>query len=238
MEFHPVANIFPLMVESEIASLAKNIAEIGLLEPIWLDAEGRIIDGRNRFLACQRAKVEPKFQTYDGAQPIEFVVSMNLHRRHLSESQRGMVAAEIANLKNGQRADMASRSQADYIYTPPVSIEQAAEMLNVSRATVSNAKVVLRDGTPEQIAAVRDGSAAVYPLAKELRAANQSPEKIDPRVGSFRRAFAVVVQACANTVGMHVPAFPPDIAESCVNDIDEAIRNLKRLKQMVKENRL
>lgn len=166
-EFHPVANIFPLMVESEIADLAADIKAHGLRESIWLEQDGKIIDGRNRFVACQRAKVEPTFRTWSGeGSLIEFVVSLNLKRRHLNESQRGMVAAEIANLKRGHVATQKAEVE---ISTPIITVPEAAAMLNVSRDTVFHAKTVLKEGTPEEIAAVKRGEAAASTVAKQIR---------------------------------------------------------------------
>lgn len=166
-EFHPVANIFPLMVESEIASLAADIKIHGLREPIWTDAEGKIIDGRNRFVACQRAKVEPTFRAWDGeGSLVEFVVSLNLKRRHLNESQRAMVAAEIAKLEHG--ANQHRKEEGEICPSSP-TLEQAASMLNVSRASVVSAKKVLSEGTAEEIDAVKRGDAAASTIAKQIR---------------------------------------------------------------------
>jgi len=62
-EFHEIAGIFPLMEKEELEALTKDIAENGLQEPIIL-YEGKILDGRNRYLACLQAGVEPWFKQY------------------------------------------------------------------------------------------------------------------------------------------------------------------------------
>jgi ParB-like chromosome segregation protein Spo0J len=57
---HPVADLFPMLAGDEMQSLADDIAERGLLHPIVLDTEGRILDGRNRYAACEIAGVDQR----------------------------------------------------------------------------------------------------------------------------------------------------------------------------------
>ena len=94
LEFHPVSEIFPLMQGEQYDQLIQDIRDHGLLEPIWLH-EGQIIDGRNRYRACLEANVEPETRVWNGdGSLVEFVVSLNLRRRHLTSSQRAAGAAE------------------------------------------------------------------------------------------------------------------------------------------------
>jgi len=93
MEFHPVANIFPVMAAQELKELQDDIAQNGLLEPIWV-YEGQILDGRNRYLACQHLNLDPKVKIYQGSTPIEFILNRNLHRRHLTVSRKVAIAVE------------------------------------------------------------------------------------------------------------------------------------------------
>lgn len=97
---HPLANIFPLMAADEYVALKSDIRQYGLREAIWI-LDGQILDGRNRFKACQEVGVTPILKEYEGDDPAAFVVSLNLKRRHLSESQRAMVAAKLANMPRG-----------------------------------------------------------------------------------------------------------------------------------------
>ena len=93
MEFHPIAEIFPLLESDELERLAADIKANGLHHSLWT-YEGKILDGRNRWLACQIAGVEPRVRKYEGASPFAFVVSENLERRHLSVTQRVAMAVE------------------------------------------------------------------------------------------------------------------------------------------------
>ena len=67
LEFHPVADLFPLLQGEAFQKLVADIQQNGLLEPILVDAERRIIDGRNRYLACLQAGVEPRFTEWQQA---------------------------------------------------------------------------------------------------------------------------------------------------------------------------
>jgi hypothetical protein len=89
---HPLCALFPRLVGDEFAALVADIAAQGLREPIVLLGE-EILDGGNRYAACVAAGVEPRFVTFSGADPVAFVLSANLHRRHLSTGQQAVVVA-------------------------------------------------------------------------------------------------------------------------------------------------
>jgi ParB-like chromosome segregation protein Spo0J len=160
--FHPLADIFPLLEGDEFASLVEDIREHGLLTQIVL-YEGAILDGRNRYRACVEAGVEPQFETYDGENPLAYVVSFNLKRRHLDESQRAMVAARIANLPLG-----ANQHRSGQLADAPTQ-EQAASMLNVGERSVRRAREVLDEGAPELVEAVDRGAVSVSAAADVAR---------------------------------------------------------------------
>ncbi len=153
---HPVAALFPLMPEAELAALAADIRANGLRSPIVLDHQGEtIVDGRNRREACKRAGVVPKTRRLrQDENSFDFILSLNARRRHLDESQRGMVAGRIANLRQGARTDLASIEAKSEGW---ISQVEAARRLNVGRATVQRAKAVLENGAPELVEAVDAG---------------------------------------------------------------------------------
>lgn len=94
LEFHPIANIFPLMTGAEYDALVSDIAEHGQREAIWLH-DGMVLDGRNRLRACNELGLVPELREYTGDDPQAFVVSLNLHRRHLTREQRDEVIRQL-----------------------------------------------------------------------------------------------------------------------------------------------
>jgi hypothetical protein len=92
---HPLAALFPMMAEDELAELAEDILTNGLMHPIVVDADGVLIDGRNRLAACEKAGVAPVYQELNGHDAPAFIVSANLARRNLSKGQQAMALAMI-----------------------------------------------------------------------------------------------------------------------------------------------
>jgi protein gp37/ParB-like chromosome segregation protein Spo0J len=155
MELHELAKLFPPMTPAEFAGLKKSIAEQGLRDPVTV-YDGKIIDGRNRWRACAELGLKAQTTTLPkGEDPLAFVLAKNLERRHLDESKRAMIAARIANLRDGRP----KKDKTGGI--PPVSVPAAGELLGVDRTTVSAARVVLERGAPELVRAVEAGRVAV-----------------------------------------------------------------------------
>ena len=100
MKAHPAAELFPLMDGDEFDALVSDIATHGLLSPIVVH-DGRILDGRNRWRACEVATVDPRtaeWQSVNGQSPTDFVVSANLLRRQLTKDQAACVAVGLVPL--------------------------------------------------------------------------------------------------------------------------------------------
>lgn len=163
LEFHPIANVFPLIDGREFDELADDIRANGVREPVIL-YEGQILDGRNRYRASQIAGVDCPMQTYQGDDPVGFVVSLNLRRRHLSEGQRAHVAGLVANMRQGERTDIQPSANLQ-----KVSVGDAAKLLNVSERSVQNARFVQDHGIPELQEKVAKGAVAPSTAADVAR---------------------------------------------------------------------
>ena len=172
---HPAADIFPMLTGVELEELAHDIAENGLLEPVWLwrdpeDGTEYLLDGRNRKAACAESGAELKTRYYNGTDPISFVVSLNIRRRHLNEGQKGIVALELVPLYEEQGRKEKARAVAEanarepkrssdgadrHHLKPdepkkraPKSTDKAAKAVGTSGRTVARAKRI-REKAPE-----------------------------------------------------------------------------------------
>lgn len=262
-DFHPVAELFPLMTGTAFDELVRDIQVNGLREPIWT-YEGKIVDGRNRFNACLKGGVSPRYHEWSGAGDlIAFVVSLNLHRRHLSESQRAMVASKIAGGTHGgdRHSETFKTGKTDL---KPVTVVGAAELLNVNKGSVSQAKTIRRDGTPEVVAAVEDGRMSLKAAARlvhqpedvqrEAAAESCKPksERVAPTNGkttftkthSGRKAPEAVRGAIGTLVGLATgldsftakdAAPTPDEAKQWERDLLSVISAVNRFRRQLKE---
>ena len=167
---HPIADIFPLISGKEFVELKEDIRKHGVLQPVVL-YEGRILDGRNRYRAAQEVGAEIPTTEYLGNDPVGYVVSMNLARRHLNESQRAMIAAELANMPPHRPPKGAN-------LPPSTSAAEAARKLNVSERSVKTAKKVKREAIPEVVEKVQAGEMPVSVAAKVAELPEQDQEEI------------------------------------------------------------
>ena len=141
LEIDPVANLLPSMSEEEFQGLKSDIEQNGQREPI-ITHNRRLIDGRHRLRACNELGIVPRVEERSLDDPLQFVLSLNIHRRHLNESQRAMIAAQlnqnVGELRGGEK----------------ITINRAAEMMNVSRTSVTRALKVNKGSVPKILEAI------------------------------------------------------------------------------------
>jgi ParB-like chromosome segregation protein Spo0J len=162
-----------MMSDQEYEGLKKDIAENGQEEPIvaW---QGKLIDGRNRLKACEELGIEPDWVELDEeADPVKYVISHNLHRRHLDESQRAMVGARLRKVFDDEAKERQKlskgRGQKGVENLPHLnegkSRDKAGEAVAVSGKSVDAATKVLTEGTPELAEMVDRGKVKVSKAA-------------------------------------------------------------------------
>jgi hypothetical protein len=139
---HPAADLFPMVSDAELDELAKDIDANGQRSPlsIWRslpEAEWQLLDGRNRVAALARLvdgedrirgaiTVANQYEAH--IDPVAFVISANIRRRHLTPEQKRDLIAKVL------RADSTRSDRA------------VAAATQVSHHTVASVRNDLRDG--------------------------------------------------------------------------------------------
>jgi hypothetical protein len=164
LKIHPACELFPLMSAEELKVLGEDIKANGLKAPIaiWcadLDAYERnelfLLDGRNRLDAMEAVGLEVVHQEGDSFQlavhlfhyffgdrkagdPFAYVISTNIHRRHLTADQkRDLVAGVLkAQPERSDRA-IASITKVDHKTVAPIraDLERRGEIPHVEART-------------------------------------------------------------------------------------------------------
>lgn len=225
VKFHEYANIFPMLDGDALDRLKEDVRMHGVREPIvFLD--GHILDGRNRYMVARDLGIEYPRIEYDGFDPLAFVISHNLHRRHLTESQRASVAAKLANMGKGKPI---SKSANLPIKENQVSNADAAALLNVSERSVRTARKV-QDSAPKEIAeAVDDGRMSVSLAAKVADLPEEEQAKVVAAAPEETKAVARDAVKAANPK-------PRDGLSSLTREgLEDEVRALRRENGEVRE---
>jgi N6-adenosine-specific RNA methylase IME4 len=178
LPFHQLAKIFPPMRSEEFAELLHDVRQHGVREKITI-LDGKILDGRNRYTAALKAGIlkdddRPadcagifyKFVREVDGDPLAFVISRNLKRRHLNDDQRRMVAARLVNMGPGRPSETPAECG--------IKVAEAAKMVNTDEAGNERARTVLANAALEIQTAIEHGKMTV---AAGVQAAKLDPNK-------------------------------------------------------------
>lgn len=207
---HPAASVMPIMPEHQFRDLVESIAKHGLGDPIEFK-DDLLVEGRHRLKAIvllreRGTMVEVQktaWQPLPGETVAEYVERKNLHRRHMTDSQRLQCAAALLVMSDEERAadgriqpgEVRNPAGANQ-YTPPdaklegetdstpatdrrarnkakTDRSAAGRLAKTSGQTVHKARqaiAVQKNGTPEEIAAVKSGEKTQQQVLKEITA--------------------------------------------------------------------
>lgn len=183
-----------MMQPDEYEALVEDIRANGLLEPIWT-YEDSIIDGRNRWRACQEASVAPTFREWGGqGSLVAFVVSLNLKRRHLDSGQRAVLALKIEKQLAVEAKGRQATSAPGVYGGEPLSqkieqavlgraSEQAAAIVGTNRQYVSDAKRIERTA-PELLPLVSNRTLSFQDAKKLSKDSEETREKVLERIAT------------------------------------------------------
>lgn len=127
---------------------------------------------------AQRLPIRQNRDSPDSEFKARFIISTNIHRRHLTESQRADISAALANLEHGDNQHGRTGKSA-----APITQAQAAEMMGVSERLVRDAKMV-QEKAPDLAAKVKSGELKVSKAASMARERVKAtdPDRADDRV--------------------------------------------------------
>lgn len=159
----------------ELEELATSIATVGLIHPVVLTPQGLVLDGRNRLAACEKAGVEPIFETRDGDDDDykEFVIGANTTGRR--ESMTVQIAAASVALVLGHDKRKAGR------WIRNTHTSESGNMDATVAKNLSYAGMVLDELGPAHLREVRDGEASLNAKYEQARRQKDEREQAEAR---------------------------------------------------------
>lgn len=202
---HPLAQLFPPMSREEYIELRDDIKQHGLREPLVL-LDGKILDGRHRAKACRELRITPTTRTLNNGSPLAFVISMNVKRRHLNQSQKGMVGFDSLHLfekeakkrkqESGKvhgRGQIGGGKNATSYDEKHKARDDAAKSVGVSARYIQAAKVIQKE-SPRLASEVRDGKKTIPQAIKEILP--KVPRRKPGQASGWFKAFHDLFKTC------------------------------------------
>jgi hypothetical protein len=185
LEFHEYANLFPLITGNEFETFKADIKANGVREKIWL-YEGKILDGRNRYLAAIETDALFETEEYLQDDPLAFVISLNLKRRHLSSDQRAAIAVETLPLYEKEAKERQESGNNQHSSLPEKSPgasrgdarDKAAKQFNTNGRYVSELKKIKEDD-PETFQQIKSGDKKLVDVNKDKKASDLEDKKAE-----------------------------------------------------------
>jgi hypothetical protein len=190
---HPAAELFPMLSDDDIETLGRDISQNGLRVPLVFTPDKQLLDGRNRLLAMARKGIDGG-EIFVGKRvcqddPYAYVVSVNIHRRHLTTTQRKELAAALlkANPAKSDRQAAAETKLSDKtVAHVREELETRAEIPNVPTRADSKGR--------EQPAKKKSTAAPTAPAPKA------SQESVMPSAAETRQEGSAATAAAAASI--------------------------------------
>ena len=172
MKIHEFANIFPLMNAKEFEELKEDIKENSLLESI-ITFKGKILDGRNRYNVCKELKINPTFKEYKGKNALSYVLSTNLKRRQLNDSQKAIVGLRYK--KYYAKLYPQGKHHGELVHSERSS-NRAGKVVGISGRYIDKAEKIEREN-PEAIKEIANGTKTITQIEREIKEQKREKER-------------------------------------------------------------
>ena len=246
LTLHPLCELIPACTDAEFKELKEDIKANGLQVPIKT-FDGKILDGRSRYNACLElekaghpVEFRREFFTADANAALAYVISMNVKRRHLSASQRALIAAKLVNSTVGGNHSVKLPNE--------ITQGDVAKLAGVATKMVTDAKLVI-DENSELAEKVLKGELAVNKAADKVRTEEKeqangqggegaegtgaegqdnSEQKIDALVKACTKRRELLIDALEELRKASSFAVAKQNAEQAKDRLDEAIGQMRQ----------
>lgn len=170
---HPLAEFLPMCTDDEFQEICKDVKKNGFQEPVKINTKNLLIDGRNRIEIAHAVGIEPSIEYKDVKDVLGYIMSENLHRRHLTPGQKAMLAEKIATIPKGCHVSTE---------TSLLSKRAVAKKIGTSSASISRARTI-RKLAPEEAKLVEAGKMTMeqgYQTARRKKRNGASITKKSP----------------------------------------------------------
>src|SRR3990167_518144 len=173
-KFHPCCEMFPRMEAKEFSEFVADIKARGQRDPVIVDQDGLVVDGRNRVLACEALGIEPKVKAAkfpDPAARAEYIVSANIMRRNMTVSARARHLARLTKeVKKGRpEINVSPRNIKDEL--------ESGKQFKVPKSMISKARTVIKSGDEKLIAEMDSDEKSIETAYQEVKAKQPKPKK-------------------------------------------------------------
>ncbi|MDP1663987.1 MAG: hypothetical protein Q8L79_02595 [Methylobacter sp.] len=175
MELHPLCTYFPRMSDAEFNSLKDNLQDNGQTHPIYT-LDGMILDGGNRYRALCELGIAPVMIEYEGSNPTQFILSSNLHRRHLTQGQSAAIVSASQSWVNAQAAGNSQLRDTPQLDTATARAKQSG----VGHRTQQLADKLVKEAPAELVKEVIDGKKSLNKAIKEITPPKPVAPKPEP----------------------------------------------------------
>jgi hypothetical protein len=163
---HPLSAAFPSMSGDDFSALVDDIKANGQREPVMV-YEDMVLDGWHRYRACLQLGIKAQQFTFGGIDPVGFVLSHNLHRRHLTPSQRAAAVVACSDWRPRGR-----QSKPETI--SGLREADMAKTAGTSDRTIRDAKAAHKAGLTD---AVKSGALTAHEAASVARGTPEPAKK-------------------------------------------------------------
>ena len=247
-ELHPLCTLFPRLSGKEFESLCADIKENGLRNPIVVH-EGMILDGGNRYHACIELGIKPDLVEFTGGNIVSFVLSANLHRRHLSPGQQAAIVASAQDWANAHTHGGDRKSEQSRLNDFD-TVDKRAAASGVHRDTQIKADKVAK-ADPDLAKKVAHGEISLPKAVKQITPQKNKPknsqevevpddlEQINKELSHEIVSLEEENQKLRDAIaaGQLPDSVEIQTAEEIIIDLRKQVKNLQIELQAVKESR-